>query len=103
MRPDYVRADAWDAIWANFTSQVGNTWGGYLAELDRNASYLHRIGVDTSEITRLLGFELRQADALNPIRYLARGTDAAMAAPGLSLTFSRAYAQIGRASCRERG
>ena len=93
MRPDYVRADAWNALWESFTTEVGPTWGGYLAALDQNAAYLHRIGVDTNEITRLLGFELRQADALNPIRYLARGTDAAMAAPGLSLTFSRAYAQ----------
>ncbi len=93
MRPDYVRPDAWDAIWSNLTSQVGATWGSYLAALDENAVYLDELGTPTMEITRLLAFELRQADALNPIRYLAADTDASMPAPGMDLVFSRAYAQ----------
>jgi len=93
MRPDYVRPDAWDAIWSNFTAQVGGTWGSYLSMLDENAAYLGRLGAGTSEISRLLGFEFRQADSLNPIRYLAQTTDAALPAPGMTLTFARAYAQ----------
>jgi len=93
MRPDYVQPDAWDAIWANFTSEAGGTWEDYLAMLDENAVYLDRIGEPTSDVSRLLSFEFRQADALNPIRYLAQATDASMSAPGMDLVFSRAYAQ----------
>ena len=93
MQPNYVQADAWDAVWSNFTSQVGTTWGGYLAALNDNAVFLDRLGASTTEMTRLLAFELRQADGLNPIRYLAAGTDAAATAPGMDLVFSRAYAQ----------
>ncbi|MCW5631782.1 MAG: tandem-95 repeat protein [Rubrivivax sp.] len=93
LRPDFVGADAWEAIWSNFTSQVGPTWGSYLTALNQNAAYLGTLGVSTVDIARLFGFELRQADAMSPIRYLAAGTDAAMSAPGLDLVFSRAFAQ----------
>lgn len=93
MQPDYVRPDAWNAIWLNFIAQTGNAWGGYLSVLNENATYLSRLGVTVTDITRLLAFELRQADALSPIRYLAQSTDAAMTAPGLSLTFWRGFAQ----------
>ena len=93
IRPDYVQADAWEAIWANFTAAAGPTWGSYLSMLDENAQYLDRLGEETNEIARLLGFELRQADALNPIRYLASATDAVVDSPAMDITFSRAYAQ----------
>lgn len=93
MQPDYVQDDAWQVIWSNFTAQVGTGWAGYLAALNENATYLGKLGAPTSEVTRLLAFELRQAEGLNPIRYLAAGTTAAMSAPGPDLVFSQAYAQ----------
>ena len=93
MQPDYVQADAWDAIWGNFTSQVGGTWGSYLAALDENAVFLDALGAPTSDITKLLAFELRQAEGLNPIRYLGASTEAAMPAPGPDVVFSMAFAQ----------
>jgi YD repeat-containing protein len=93
MRPSYVRPDAWNVLWTTFTTQVGSTWGSYVAVLDSNAAYLSRLGEPTSEISRLLGYEFRQADALNPIRYLASATDAYITAPGMDLSFSRAYAE----------
>jgi YD repeat-containing protein len=92
-RPDYVRPDAWQAIWSNLVSNVGGTWTGYLAALNENASFLGNLGASTSEVSRLFGFELRQAEGLNPIRYLASSTQAAMPAPGPDLVFSQAYAQ----------
>jgi RHS repeat-associated protein len=61
--------------------------------LDQNAQYLDSLGEETGEISRLLGFELRQADALNPIRYLDSATDVVVDSPGMDITFSRAYAQ----------
>jgi YD repeat-containing protein len=93
IRPDYVRPDAWQAIWSNFVSDIGGTWTGYLAALNENAAYLDTLGAPTSEISRLFGFELRQAEGLNPIRYLASATEAAMPAPGPDLVFSQAFAQ----------
>jgi hypothetical protein len=88
-----VRPDAWQAIWSNFVSDIGGTWTGYLAALNENAAYLDTLGAPTSEISRLFGFELRQAEGLNPIRYLASATEAAMPAPGPDLVFSQAFAQ----------
>ncbi|QKS29606.1 MAG: tandem-95 repeat protein [Candidatus Accumulibacter similis] len=93
IRPDYVRPDAWQAIWSNLISNVGGTWTGYLAALNENASFLGNLGASTSEVSRLFGFELRQAEGLSPIRYLASSTQAAMPAPGPDLVFSQAYAQ----------
>jgi len=121
MRPDYVRPDAWDAVWANFTAQVGNTWGDYLSMLAENANFLGSLGCldDThwilytavddvnidplvlppprpsviTDMTKLLAFEFRQADGLSPIAYLAQNVDTVVTAPGLPIVFSRAYAQ----------
>ncbi|MBE2259307.1 MAG: RHS repeat protein, partial [Rhodobacteraceae bacterium] len=93
IRPDYVQPDAWQAIWSNFVADVGGNWTGYLAALNENATYLGGLGAATSEISRLFGFELRQAEGLSPIRYLAATTQAAMPAPGPDLVFSQAFAQ----------
>jgi hypothetical protein len=93
LRPDYVEPDAWQAIWDNFVANVGGNWTGYLTALNENATYLGALGASTSEISRLFGFELRQAEGLSPIRYLAATTQAAMPAPGPDLVFSQAFAQ----------
>jgi hypothetical protein len=93
MRPDYVLPEAWEAVWANFVSQVGSTWGQYLAMLDENAVYLGRLGYPTQEISTLLAFEFRQADGLSPLAYLAQAVDAVVESPGLPIVFVRAYAQ----------
>lgn len=93
MRPSYVREDAWKVLWDNFTTQIGATWGDYVATLSRNAVYLYRQGQPVQDITRLLAFAFRQADALSPLPILAGGTDAAAQAPGLPIVFQRSYAQ----------
>jgi hypothetical protein len=93
MRPSYVRDDAWDAVWANFTAQAGSTWGDYMAMLDRNAVYLNRLGQRVEGIRYLLSLAFRQADALSPIPHLASGDDALVQAPGLPIAFHRAFAQ----------
>ncbi len=93
MKPPSINAQAWDALWTNFTAQVGNTWGGYVRMLDDNAAYLGRLGERVLDLGDLLGFEFMQADGLNPMRSLAGAVDAAVEAPGLALTFSRSLAQ----------
>ncbi|MCY2990994.1 MAG: malectin domain-containing carbohydrate-binding protein [Planctomycetota bacterium] len=115
LRPDYIRSDAWDAVWANFTAAAGPTWGTYLAMLDANTSYLRRLdsagspmwlavadalslpapspGGGTSDLSVPLALAFRQADGLSPVRYLAQAVDAAVSAPGLPIVFGRAFAQ----------
>jgi len=93
MQPAWIQDDAWDAVWLNFTNQVGDTWGDYVAMLDENMSYLHQSGDVPRSITEMVAFEYRQADGLSPIRYLAASLDGSVPTPGLSLDFVRAYAQ----------
>ncbi len=91
MRPGSVGLEAWDAIWASFVSQVGDTWGDYVRMLDENAAYLGRLGQHVVDVGQLLAFEFLQADGLNPLRSLARAMDAALQAPGLPLVFTRSF------------
>lgn len=93
MRPTYVREDAWDVLWDNFTAQVGETWGDYVAMLGRNAVYLDRQGQRVEDVTKLLAFAFRQADAFSPRSVLARSADASVETPVLPIVFERAYAQ----------
>jgi len=93
MRPYYVREDAWDVVWSNFTAQAGTTWGDYVAMLSRYALYLDGLSQRVEDITKLLAFAFRQAEALSPLPVLARGTDAAVQAPGPGILFQRSYAQ----------
>jgi RHS repeat-associated protein len=91
MKPASISAEAWEAIWANFVSQVGDTWGDYLKMLDENASYLGRLGQRVVDVGQLLAFEFLQADGLSPLRSLAAAVDAAVEAPGLPLVFTRTF------------
>lgn len=93
MRPAYVRADAWDVLWDNFTALAGNTWGDYVAMLTRNAQYLHRQGVEVRDLESLLAFSMRLSDGISPIGRLAGASDAAVRAPGLPLLFGRSFLQ----------
>ena len=89
MRPASISAQAWDAIWASFTPQVGSTWGDYVRMLDENAVYLGRLGERVVDIGELLAFEFMQADGLSPVTTLTSSVDVAVEAPGLPLVFTR--------------
>jgi YD repeat-containing protein len=91
MQPATINAEAWEVIWAAFTSQVGTTWGDYVGMLDDNAAYLGRLGQRVVDVGQLLAFEFLQADGLSPLRTLASAVDAAVEAPGLPLVFSRSF------------
>jgi RHS repeat-associated protein len=93
MQPASISTDAWDALWASFTAQVGMTWGDYVRMLDDNASYLGRLGDRVEDVGQLLSFEFMQADGLSPLRSLAGSTDASVPAPGLPLAFTRSFAE----------
>ena len=93
MRPASISTEAWEPLWANFLSEVGNTWGGYVSMLTANASYLGRLGLQVKDIGQLLAFEFAQADSINVVRYLAASTDADGEAPGQNISFRRMFPQ----------
>ena len=61
MRPSYISNDAWGAIFANFTAQVGSTWGSYNAALAADATYLSQLGKQEYRVSDLQAFELMKA------------------------------------------
>ena len=93
MRPTSLTDEQWSALWQNFTSQAGATWGDYVRLLDNNAAYLRKLGLNVADIRDLLAFEFAQADGLNVIRNLAAATDAYAPTPGLGLAFGRVFPQ----------
>ncbi len=71
LRPAYVPADAWDAIWDNFTARVGTDLGDLFDVLDEDARYLASVGQPTENLNSLLHYELGRAGFANiAARYL---------------------------------
>lgn len=67
LRPANEPADAWDAIFANFLGQMGNTTGQYFNVIRDNASYLSQLGTYTADPQKLLSYELDQAGGFGTI------------------------------------
>jgi YD repeat-containing protein len=91
LRPPAISAAAWEPIFTNLVAQTGNTWGSFLTHLDANAGYLAQVGESVGDISRLFSFAVHQADGLSPYPVLTSAVDARVTAPGLSLTFQRAF------------
>ena len=89
--PPYIPANAWDAIYQNLMGIVGTTAGQFQAALDQNATYLSQIGQATADVAQLFSFEIQQAIGYSPLASLASVTDAQVATPGLSLSFTRTF------------
>jgi RHS repeat-associated protein len=62
-RPESIPADAWNVIFNNFTTSIGNKAGDFQAVLDENATRLSQLGEYTGDVSRLLAFELLQANS----------------------------------------
>ncbi len=90
-RPSTIDTEAWNAIWTNYTSQIGTTAGELVRTLSENATYLARLGTALTDIGELAAFEVRQADGLLDSPYLDHAIDTEVDATGLSLNFDRAY------------
>jgi RHS repeat-associated protein len=93
MRPDSIPADAWDAVFANFVSQVGNTTASYRQAIADDATYLSQFGDYTYDITRFQALEYVKADAAVNSGDLGASVDARVPTPGLPLAFERVYRQ----------
>jgi RHS repeat-associated protein len=95
LQPAGISNAAWNTVYSNLTSQLGNTWGSYVQLLDNEAGYLDGLGEQVTDVNSLWDFAVQQADnALNPIGpSLTSATDDSVATPGtLSLSFSRLFA-----------
>ena len=92
-QPDYMAADAWDAIWQQFTIGVGSTMAEFLTTIADDATYLSQLGQYTANIADLLQFEFMQANDLFPRARLETTVDASAPTPGLALEFYRYYDQ----------
>ncbi|HZQ46885.1 MAG TPA: RHS repeat-associated core domain-containing protein, partial [Verrucomicrobiae bacterium] len=93
MQPPNIPSDAWPAIFSVFTNEVGSTWGNYVSMLDKNASYLGQLGINVPDASKLMAFQMMQADGLCPLQTLASSVDASVPAPGLPLVFSRSFGE----------
>lgn len=67
LRPFTEPTDAWNAVYANFMATVGATSGQYFDNLRADATYLSQTGIYTSNIARLLSFQLKLADDFGSI------------------------------------
>jgi len=61
LKPDYVPADAWDAVWANFAARVGANLENLLTVMQQDRSYLATVGDANPDLGSLIYFELGQA------------------------------------------
>jgi RHS repeat-associated protein len=91
LRPSWMAEEAWGAVFANLTAQIGPTWGDYVRMLSDNAAYLGRLGLHVTDVDELYGFELQQAIGLSPLSVLATALDAVLPTPGLPLLFGRSF------------
>ena len=61
MKPAYIPADAWEAVFSNFTATVGNTTYSYNVALAEAATTLGRLGEYTYDVNRFLVFLLARS------------------------------------------
>ena len=67
LRPSTLATDAWDATYANFTTQVGTTQATYRDALAADATHLSLLGQRTFRADALLAYEFQKADNFGEI------------------------------------
>lgn len=63
-RPGGLSDAAWAVAFTNLENQIGPTWGGYVAALNRDAASLWQLGLPASSVSNLFSVELRTAQGL---------------------------------------
>ncbi|WP_373543571.1 Calx-beta domain-containing protein [Chamaesiphon sp.] len=71
-RPADVDPATWDLIYQNFVNSVSSNAENFQAVLDENATRLSQLGEYTTDISRLISFELRQnaADSIDDRNFI---------------------------------
>ncbi|HYF34669.1 MAG TPA: hypothetical protein VD994_05210, partial [Prosthecobacter sp.] len=94
MRPSSIPVEAWHVMYMGLLSQLGGTAGGFVRLLDNQATYLARLGQNVTDVNRLWGFAVAQAQAIWPMPTVAGAVDDSVPTPGaLALSFGRAFNQ----------
>jgi len=57
LRPDGIDSNEWDQAWANLQTQLGSTWGSYVAMLGNDTARLALRGQPTTLVSDLFAFE----------------------------------------------
>jgi RHS repeat-associated protein len=91
LRPSTIPAGPWSAVFANFTANVGATTDSYQTALDADATYLAQVGEPTSDVTRLMAYEINKANGLFARPATTASVDASLPAPGPALAFTRSF------------
>ena len=91
LRPADMPDDAWDALYARLTRQVGDTWGHYLWAMRENADHLAELGMRVHDVNDLFIFEIVQAAMIGAAPHLHSESDAVCPAPGPDLSFQRYF------------
>jgi RHS repeat-associated protein len=93
-KPSTMPANAWSAIWNNFTTNVGSTIGPLDATLAQDATSLGELGERVADPATLMAFEFYKADDSLAGPTLTGSTDLSESAAGAgSLDFSRVFLQ----------
>ena len=87
-----IAAGAWSPIFDNLSTQIGDTWGDYVAALTDSATYLAYLGQPVTDVSQLWAFHIQQAMGLSPVSSLASAVDASVAGEGFPLEFHRYFA-----------
>ena len=90
-RPDDIPSDAWAAVVANLTAQIGTTWGDYIRMLSETSAYLSQLGREVNDVDALFGYEFEQANGHPFVSELISASDVAVASPGFSLAYVRSF------------
>ena len=90
LRPDYMTDDAWDIVWPNLKSYMGDTWGSYVRMLDDIAGYLTTVGREVRDVKDLYNVAIDRAnDAYNPFGTFATSTDILVSGTATTISFTR--------------
>lgn len=93
---DWDTREAWDAIFPNFSTAIGNTWGDYLSMASTTQSFLsrHSIGFNNKaqpDLDALFDYVANHSTNTSPINSLSADLDIVVDAPGIPLSFARAF------------
>ncbi len=86
-----VESEAWQAILANLSNQIGETWGEYVVSLSQASARLGQLGLRVDDIAELETFLIQEADQPYGIPNLGATTDIDAQGVGPWLGFSRSF------------
>ena len=94
LQPPGISSAAWNVMYSNLSSQLGDTAGGYVQLLDNEAAYLGSLGEDVTDLNSLWSFAVAQTLNIWPLPTLGSTVDDSLSTPGsLSLSFDRSFNQ----------